>query len=277
MTHTDNHSPDHTTDRARTSKVAFLGIGNMAEAIMAGSLRGGLDPRAVQATARHRDRLDRIAGQYGVGTTTSNPEAVAGADLIVVGVEPEQVGGVLDEIADTVPATSVVVSLAGGVSTADLETHLPEGTAVVRVMPNTPALAGAGMAGLTPGAHCTEDQLQKVAEFFALSGEVIVVPEEQQAAVGALSGSGPAHVFYVVDAMIEAGVTLGLRREVAHRLAVQTIVGAGALLQDTGEHPVLLRERVSSPGGTTIAALGELDDRAVRAAFVSAITGRFRP
>lgn len=276
MTNTPNHSPDHTTARARATTVAFLGIGNMAEAVMAGALRGGLDPRAVQTTARHRDRLERIAGQYGVGTTTSNPEAVTGADLIVVGVEPEQVGGVLDEIADTVPETSVVVSLAGGVSTGDLEAHLPEGTAVVRVMPNTPALAGAGMAALTPGAHCSQNQLQTVAEFFALSGEVIVVPEEQQAAVGALSGSGPAHLFYVVDAMIEAGVTLGLRREVAHRLAVQTIVGAGALLQETGEHPVLLRERVSSPGGTTIAALGELDDRAVRAAFVSAITGRFR-
>lgn len=147
---------------------------------------------------------------------------------------------------------------------------------MVRVMPNTSALAQQGMAGLTPGAHCSEAQLEKVISFFELSGEVIVVSEEQQQAVGALSGSGPAHFFYVVDAMIEAGVTLGLQRDVARRLAVQTIVGAGALLKETGEHPVMLRERVSSPGGSTIAALGELDDRAVRAAFVSAITGRFR-
>lgn len=276
MTHTANHSPDHTAEASRATTVAFLGIGNMAEAVMAGALRGGHDPATVRVTARHQERVNHITGHYRVAGTTSNREAAARAQLVVLGVEPEQVGGVLEEIADTVPDTSVVVSLAGGVSTADLEAHLPEGTAVVRVMANTPALAGAGMAGLTPGAHCSEDQLQQVAEFFALSGEVIVVPEEQQAAVGALSGSGPAHLFYVVDAMIEAGVTLGLRRELAHRLAVQTIVGAGALLQETGEHPVVLRERVSSPGGTTIAALGELDNRAVRAAFVSAITGRFR-
>lgn len=276
MTHTANQTPDHTGDRARATTVAFLGIGNMAEAIMAGALRGGQDPGTVRVTARRQERVEYIIGRYGVAGATSNRYAAGRARLVILGVEPEQVGGVLDEISDTVPDDSVVVSLAGGVSTGDLEAHLPEGTAVVRVMANTPALAGAGMAGLTPGAHCSEDQLQRVAEFFALSGEVIVVPEEQQAAVGALSGSGPAHLFYVVDAMIEAGVTLGLRREVAHRLAVQTIVGAGALLQETGEHPVVLRERVSSPGGTTIAALGELDDRAVRAAFVSAITGRFR-
>lgn len=272
MTSTDQDPLDRHVRTAAT----FIGIGNMAEAVLAGALRGGLDPRAVQATARHGERLERIAGLYGVGTTTSNPEAVAGAELVVVGVEPEQVPGVLGEIAGTVPGTAVVVSLAGGVSTTELESHLPEGTAVVRAMANIPALVGHGMAALTPGTHCTEGQLQQVSEFFALSGEVVVVPEEQQRAVGALSGSGPAHVFYVVDAMIEAGVTLGLRREVAHRLAVQTVVGAGALLQETGEHPVVLRERVSSPGGSTLAALGELDDRAVRAAFVSAITGRFR-
>lgn len=267
---------NHTTGQTPAGTVAFLGIGNMAEAVLAGALRGGHHPSAVRVTARHQERVDHIAGRYGVAGTTSNREAAARAVLVVVGVEPEQVGEILEEIADTVSDISVVVSLAGGISTTDLEAHLLEGTAVVRVMANTPALAGAGMAALTPGTHCTEDQLQQVSDFFALSGEVITVPEEQQPAIGSLSGSGPAHLFYVVDAMIEAGVTLGLHRDLALRLAVQTIVGAGALLKETGEHPVVLRERVSSPSGTTIAALGELDDRAVRAAFVSAITGRFR-
>jgi pyrroline-5-carboxylate reductase len=259
------------------TSVAFIGIGNMGEAILAGALRGGQDPSNVQVTARRQERVDHITGHYGVRGTTINRDAVAGAALIVVGVEPGQVDGVLDDIAEAVSDTAVVVSLAGRVSTSDLEKHLPTGAAVVRTAPNTPALVGEGMVALAPGAYCTATQLQIVRNFFALSGEVVVLPEEQLPAVGALSGSGPAHIFYVVDAMIEAGATMGLSRDVAHRLVVQTIVGAGALLKETGEHPVLLRERVSSPGGTTLAALGELDNRAVRAAFVSAMTGRFRP
>lgn len=256
--------------------VAFIGTGNMGEAVLAGALRGGQDPSAVQVTARHQERVDHITAHYRVHGTTSNRDAAAEADLVVIGVEPEEVAPVLDEIAETIPETAVVISLAGRVSTTHLEEHLRAGAAVVRVAPNTAAMVGQGMTALAPGRHCTETQLQTVCDFFALSGEVIVLPEEHLPAVGALSGSGPAHVFYVVDAMIEAGATLGLRREVARRLAVQTIVGAGALLKETGEHPVVLRERVSSPGGTTLAALGELDNRAVRAAFIGAMTGRFR-
>ena len=261
-----------TTDRS----VAFIGTGNMGEAVLAGALRGGQNPSVVQITARRQERVDHITAHYGVRGTISNRDAVAEAGLVVIGVEPEEVAPVLDEIAGTIPETAVVISLAGRVSTTDLEEHLRAGAAVVRVAPNTAAMVGQGMTALAPGKHCTETQLQTVCDFFALSGEVIVLPEEQLPAVGALSGSGPAHVFYVVDAMIEAGAALGLRREVARRLVVQTIVGAGTLLQETGEHPVVLREHVSSPGGTTIAALGELDNRAVRADFIAAMTGHLR-
>jgi pyrroline-5-carboxylate reductase len=256
--------------------VAFIGIGNMGEAVMAGALRGGQNPHTVRVTARRQERVDHMIEGYGVRGTTSNRDAVAGAALIIVGVEPDEVGPVLDEIAEVVIPTTVVVSLAGRVSTTALEDHLPTGTAVVRTAPNISALVGQGMVALAPGKHCTEMQLQKVCDFLALSGETVVLAEEQLPAVGALSGSGPAHVFYVVDAMIEAGVTMGLPRQVARRLVVQTVVGAASLLKETGEHPVVLRERVSSPGGTTLAALGELDNRAVRAAFVSAMTGHFR-
>lgn len=261
-----------TTDRS----VAFIGTGNMGEAVLAGALRGGQDPSVVQITARRQERVDHITAHYGVRGTISNRDAAAEADLVVIGVEPEEVAPVLDEIAGMIHGTAVVISLAGRVSTTDLEEHLRAGAAVVRVAPNTAAMVGQGMTALAPGKHCTETQLQTVCDFFAFSGEVIVLPEEQLPAVGALSGSGPAHFFYVVDAMIEAGAALGLRREVARRLVVQTIVGAGALLQETGEHPVVLREHVSSPGGTTIAALGELDNRAVRAAFIAAMTGHLR-
>jgi pyrroline-5-carboxylate reductase len=259
-----------------TTTVALIGIGNMGEAVMTGALKGGLSPRNIHVTARRRERVDRVAAQFGVVGSTDNRAAVTASELVIVGVEPEQVAGVLDEIVDGLCDTAVVVSLAARISTQELEAHLPPGSAVVRVMPNTPAQVGEGMAILSPGANCSQEQLQKVSDFFELSGEVLIVPEEQQRAVSALSGSGPAHFFYVVDAMIEAGVTLGLRRDTARSVVVQTIVGAGALLKESGEHPMVLRERVSTPGGSTVAALGELDDRAVRAAFVSAITGRFR-
>lgn len=264
--------PKPVTDLA----VTFIGVGNMGEAVLAGSLRGGLAADGVRVTTHRPENAERVASTHGVTGGTDNVAAVAGADLVVVGVEPAQVPDVLREVAGHLADDAVVVSLAGGVGVADLQAELPEPTAVVRALPNTPAAVGRGMVGLTPGPHCSPEQLDTVRAFFGLSGEVVVVPEEHQRALGSLSGSGPAHVFYVVDAMIEAGVTMGLSRDLARRLVVETVIGAGELLKETGGHPAVLREKVSSPGGSTIAAMGELDDRAVRAAFVSALTGRFR-
>jgi len=165
----------------------------------------------------------------------------------------------------------LVISLAAGITTSYIESRLKVGTAVVRVMPNTPALVDEGMSALSAGAHCSTAGLELAESVLKAVGKVITVPEKYQDAVTAISGSGPAYIFYVVEAMIEAGVVLGLPRTTAHDLVVQTLVGASAMLRETGEHPTVLRENVTSPAGTTAAALRELDDHKVRAAFITAM------
>jgi pyrroline-5-carboxylate reductase len=180
-------------------------------------------------------------------------------------------GEVLTEIAPHMHAGQVLISLAAGITTDYIERHIPAGVAVVRVMPNTPALVDEGMAAISRGAHCDESHLELAEGLLAATGRVVRVPEKQQDAVTAVSGSGPAYIFFVVESMIEAGVHMGLPRGTATDLVVQTVVGSAKLLRETGEHPTVLRERVTSPGGTTAAAVRELEDHKVRAAFLSAI------
>lgn len=177
----------------------------------------------------------------------------------------------LEEIAPAVAPGNLVVSLAAGVPTDAIAAALPEGTPVVRVMPNTPALVDQGMAALSRGAHVSDEQMEQAMALLRSCGKAVEVPEGYQNAVTAISGSGPAYVFYVVEAMIEAGVVLGLPRATATELTVQTLYGAATMIRETGTHPTVLREQVTSPGGTTAAALRTLDDHKVRAAFVSAI------
>lgn len=252
--------------------VAFIGTGSMGGAVLAGSLRGGLKPANVRATTRRGSRAQQLHEEYGVHATTSNPEATDGADLVIIGVEPPLVPEVLQEIRGSLSPDAVVVSLVGGMAVAELEKHLPHGTPVVRTAPNTPASVGMGMVGLAPGTHCTSEQLQTVKRFFELSGEALELTEEQIAAMGALSGSGPAYFFYVADAMVEAGATLGLSRDLARKLVTRTMQGAGAMLDESGEHPVTLREGVSSPGGSTVKVLNSMDERGVRGAIIAAMT-----
>ena len=200
-----------------------------------------------------------------------NATAAKSADVLVLVVKPQDMDGLLGEIRDHVVPGNLVVSLAAGITTAFLESRLPEGSSVVRVMPNTPALVDQGMAAISPGQHCTPEHLDEAEALLRSCGRVVQVPEKYQDAVTAISGSGPAYIFYVVEAMIEAGVVLGLPRATSTELVVQTLFGAATMLKETGEHPTVLRERVSSPGGTTVAALRQLDDHKVRAAFISAI------
>jgi pyrroline-5-carboxylate reductase len=177
----------------------------------------------------------------------------------------------LDEIAPAVRPGQLVMSLAAGITTETIESRLPEGVAVVRVMPNTPALVDEGMSAISRGSHCDEAHLVEAEELMGATGRVMRVPEKQQDAVTAISGTGPAYLFFVVEAMIEAGVHLGLPRSTATELVIQTMVGSAKLLRETGEHPTVLRERVTSPGGTTAAAIRELEDHKVRAAFMVAL------
>lgn len=252
------------------TKLAVLGAGVMGETILSGLLRAGWSVGDIVATARRPERAEHLEQRHGI-TVVGNSEAVAGADVVLVAVKPQDIVGVLDEIAGSLRSGAVVASVAAGVSTAVLEAHLPSGTPVVRVTPNTPAQVDEGMAAVSGGSAATGDQVQQIADLLAVCGRAIVVPEKYQDAVTALSGSGPAYLFYVVEALIEGGVHLGLPRQTAAELATQTVYGAAKLLRDGDDHPAVLRERVTSPGGTTAAALRVLDENAVRAAFLEAV------
>ena len=250
--------------------IAIFGAGVMGETLLSGLIRAGRPVDQIVVTERRPDKAAELADKYGV-SVVSNVEAAATADTLVFVVKPPDMGSLCDEIADHVRPGAMVASLAAGITTEFLEAHLPTGVPVVRVMPNTPALVDEGMAAISAGAHCDEAHLDEAEELLRAVGKVVRVPEKYQDAVTAISGSGPAYIFYIVEAMIEAGVVLGLPRATASELVIQTVYGAATMLRETGEHPSVLRENVSSPAGTTVAALRELDDHKVRAAFISAL------
>jgi pyrroline-5-carboxylate reductase len=250
--------------------VAIFGAGVMGETLLAGLLRAGRPAAELMVTEKRPDRADELRARHGVDVV-SNVEAATKADTLVFVVKPQDMGPLCDEIAEHVRPGALVVSLAAGITTEFLESRLPEGSAVVRVMPNTPALVDQGMAAVSGGAHCDEAHLAEAEELLRAVGKVVRLDEKHLDAVTAISGSGPAYIFYVAEAMIEAGVFLGLPRSTATELVVQTFYGSATMLRETGEHPSVLRENVTSPGGTTVAALRTLDDHKVRAAFISAL------
>jgi pyrroline-5-carboxylate reductase len=252
------------------SVVAVLGAGVMGETLVSGLLRAGWDAADIVITERREDRAAELAERYHV-RVLENAEAAAAADTVVLVVKPQDLTGLLEEVAGSLRPGALVVCIAAGITTAFVEQRLPAGVPVVRVMPNTPALVDEGMAAVSPGAHCDTAHLERAEALLRATGKVVRVPEYQQDAVTAISGSGPAYIFYVVEAMIEAGVLLGLPRSTSTELVVQTLYGAATMLRETGEHPTVLREQVSSPAGTTIAALRQLDDHKVRAAFLTAM------
>ena len=250
--------------------VAIFGAGVMGETLLSGLLRAGRPAGELVITERRPDRAAELADRYGV-RVLDNADAAAAADTLVLVVKPQDMGALLDEIAPHVGDDDLVVSLAAGITTAFVEGCLPAGRAVVRVMPNTPALVDEGMAAVAAGSTCTAEQLTEARELLAATGKVVEVGEYLLDAVTAISGSGPAYIFYVVEAMIEAGVVLGMPRSTATDLVVQTLYGAATMIRETGQHPTVLREQVTSPGGTTAAALRVMDDHKVRAAFISAM------
>jgi pyrroline-5-carboxylate reductase len=250
--------------------VAILGAGVMGETLLSGLIRAGRRADDLLVGEKRSERALELQERYGV-RTVGNVEAAQKAETVVLVVKPQDMDDLLNEIAAVVQPGQLVVSLAAGITTAFIESRLPEGAAVVRVMPNTAALVDEGMAAISRGSHCDEEHLVEAESLLASVGRVIRVPEHQLDAVTAVSGSGPAYIFFVVESMIEAGVHLGLSRGTAAELVVQTVVGSAKLLRETGEHPTVLRERVTSPGGTTAAAVRELEDHKVRAAFLTAL------
>jgi pyrroline-5-carboxylate reductase len=251
--------------------IALLGVGKLGEALLSGLLRSGTAPMSLLAAERHAERANEIAGRYGVTTLITPEEATARADVVLLAVKPQDMRALLVDIAPHVRPTTLIVSMAAGITSAFVEELLPEGTSVVRVMTNTPVFVDEAMSAISAGSHANGDHLQVVEDLLSPVGKVVRVPESQQDAVTALSGSGPAYFFYLVEAMIDAGILLGLPRAVAAELIVQTAVGSARMLRESGEHPVLLREAVTSPGGTTIAAIRTMEDHGVRAAMLAAI------
>src|SRR3982751_1804891 len=252
------------------AQTAILGAGVMGETLLSGLVRAGRRVDNLLVGEKRPERARELEERYGVAVV-GNAEAARKADTLALVVKPQDMADLLDEIAAELRPGQLVVSLAAGITTAFIESRVPDGVAVVRVMPNTPALVDEGMAAISPGSHCSEEHLAEAEALMASVGKVLRIPERQQDAVTAISGSGPAYIFFGVEAMIEAGVLLGLPRATASELVVQTLYGAATMLKETGQHPTVLREQVSSPAGTTMAALRQLDDHKVRAAFLTAM------
>jgi pyrroline-5-carboxylate reductase len=250
--------------------IAILGAGKMGEALISGLLRAGRSPAEVIAVVRRPDRAVQLRETYGVDVV-SVADAAKAADTLVIAVKPQDMTVLLDEIAPHLPADRLVISVAAGIPTAVIERRLGADVPVVRVMSNTPVLVDQAMSVISAGRHAGEEHLRRAEELLRPVGKVLRIPESQQDAATALSGSGPAYVYFLVEAMVDAGILLGIPRATAIEMVTQAVYGAATMLRETGEHPVILREAVTSPGGTTISAIRELERHSVRAAFLAAI------
>ncbi|HWC31627.1 MAG TPA: pyrroline-5-carboxylate reductase [Actinomycetota bacterium] len=252
--------------------VAFLGTGKMGEALVSGLIRsGGRTSEEIIVTARREERARELADRYGLTATLSNAEAIEWAPTMILTVKPQDMGALLDQIADVVEPKHLVISFAAGIRCASIEARLQPGVPVVRVMSNVPVLVDEAMSAISPGAVAEDKHLAIAQELLGYVGRVVRLAEQHQDAITATSGSGPAYFALLAEAMIDACILLGLSRDVATELIVQTMLGSAKMLRDTGKHPVEIREMVTSPGGTTIAAIRHLEQAGVRAAFLNAI------
>ena len=252
------------------TRIAVLGAGKIGEALLAGLIAAGQPVGDLVFTERHPERARELTTRHGVAAVDV-AAAAQGSDVLVVAVKPQDIDPLLAELAPALRPGTLVVSLCAGLPTSLYESVLPAGTPVVRVMPNTPMLVGEAMSAVSGGSNATDEHLAAVEKMLGSVGRVVRLPESQQDAVTALSGSGPAYFFYLVEAMIDAGILLGLPRAVAAELIVQTAVGSARMLQESDEHPVVLREAVMSPAGTTISAIRVMEDHGVRAAMLAAL------
>jgi pyrroline-5-carboxylate reductase len=256
----------------RNKTIAFIGAGNKGEALIRGLLAGRtIAASHIIATDVRAERRNYLTKTFGVRTIEDNLEAVKAADIVVLAVKPQQVDEVLLGFKWAMNDQKLLISIAAGVTTTRIERQLGERMRVMRVMPNTPALVGAGAAAVARGAHATDDDLATTESILSAVGICVRVEEKFIDAVTALSGSGPAYLYYVTEAMIHAGVTAGLERALAKKLAVQTVYGAAKLLAESGEEPESLRRKVTSPGGTTEAALKVMAERKLVGIFGEAM------
>lgn len=252
-------------------KIAFIGGGNMAEAIMRGLLREDVGVGICVAEINPR-RRDQLAAQFpNVRVVDDAVEAAGWGEVVILAIKPQQADSALDMIIRVVTPDKLVISIMAGLPTAKIEANLAPGCRVVRAMPNTPGLIGAGATAVCSGRKASADDLDLARQIFALVGVAVAVDEKLMDAVTGLSGSGPAYVFTFIEAMADAGVKNGLPRDVAAQLAAQTVLGAARMVVETGEHPTLLKEKVTSPGGTTIAGLHALETGGFRGVVMNAV------
>lgn len=252
-------------------KIGFIGGGNMAEAIIRGLLFGGVSPAAITVSEPAPDRRDSLQKSHGIGVVVDNAEAVAASDILILAVKPQAAEAVFKGIAGKASAGKLFISIMAGVTTRTLEEALGNGARVVRVMPNTPALVLEAASALSGGKNAGKDDIETARRLFDLIGKTYVLEEKLMDVVTGLSGSGPAYVFMFIEALSDAGVKNGLSRDIATHLAAQTVLGAARMVMETGEHPALLREKVTSPAGTTIAGLHVLETGGLRGTVINAV------
>lgn len=255
--------------------IGFLGYGNMAEALIRGLVRV-VAPDRIGASGPRAERADTLRERYGILATTDNLELCRRSDVLVLSVKPQILARVLLQVRDHLRPNALLISVAAGVSVASIESHLPEGPRVIRSMPNTPALVQTGATAIAAGSRATEDDLAIARLIFDAVGITVTLDESQIDAVTGLSGSGPAYVFLILEALADAGVKVGLARRNAQRLAAQTVMGAAKMLLDTDEHPGRLKDMVTSPGGTAIVGLHTLEEGGLRTTLINAVESATR-
>ena len=256
----------------RQRRIGFVGAGNMAGTIARGLIESGTcAPSSIRMADPRAPRRAELAESLGVQVEAENAAVVRWADVLVLATKPQVFDRLLPNIAGELPPDALVVSIAAGVHLSTIEGYLPAGTRVVRTMPNTPALVGAGATGVAAGTHASAQDLALVEELFASVGITEVLDESLMDAVTGLSGSGPAFIFVIIEALSDAGVKVGLHRATAQRLAAQTVAGAAKLLQESGQHPGALKDMVASPGGTTISGLHTLEAGGLRRTLIDAV------
>ncbi|MBM4134131.1 MAG: pyrroline-5-carboxylate reductase [Nitrospira sp.] len=253
-------------------QIAIVGAGNMAEALVAGMITSGIaKPEQLYATDILPERRTHLLSRYGIKTGADNGEAAAWGDVLILAVEPQIIDEVAQLTAQSIKKDALIISVAAGYPIRSLARHLPPGARIIRAMPNTPSSVGTGVTALTPGPGVTKEETETAEAIFKSVGTVVTIEERLMDAVTGLSGSGPAYVYLIIEALADGGVKMGLPRQTAQLLATQTVLGAARMVVESGEHPAVLKDRVASPGGTTIAGLHQLEEGRLRATLINAV------
>lgn len=258
-------------------KIGFLGGGAMGEALISGLLRAGLaTPAAIYISDVKTARLEYLAQKFGVNTTGKNTEVAGKSDIVVLAVKPQVMGPLLLDIAPSARPDQIFISIAAGINTGYIESYLKGPVPVIRVMPNTPCLVGEGASAVSAGKHAGSECVDKALAIFAAAGKAVEVPEALLDIVTGLSGSGPAYMYLILEGLIDGAVKLGLPRDLARVLIAQTMLGAAKMVLETGDHPAELKDQVTTPGGTTMAGLGALEEGGLRSVLMKAVEAAAR-